>query len=100
MDVAFGAPQPDLGHAEQNSTLIGFVNVIGDGGAHAVLLDMIVDPAAQHQGVGRRLVEEASEAARQLGCRWLHVDYEPALAAFYEQTCGFRRTPAGLLRLC
>ena len=85
--------------AEQDTTLVGFVNVIGDGGAHAVLLDTMVDPASQRRRVGRRLVNEASEAARELGCQWLHVDYEPALAAFYEQACGFRRTAAGLLRL-
>jgi hypothetical protein len=29
---------------------------------------------------------------------WVHVDYEPSLARFYER-CGFRSTAAGLLKL-
>ncbi len=76
--------------------LTGFVNVVGDGGEHAFLLDTVVSPADQRTGIGRSLVDAAEEAARGLGCRWLHVDYEPRDAAFYEAASGFRPTPAGL----
>lgn len=79
--------------------LVGFVNVVGDGGAHAILLDTCVDPDLQGRGIGRRLVREAADWARNQGCHWLHADYEPELAAFYEDGCGLRPTPAGLLRL-
>lgn len=79
--------------------LVGFVNVIGDGGAHAVLLDTIVDPHVQRAGIGRGLVERAVAEARALGCEWVHVDYEEALADFYERVCGFGPTRAGLRRL-
>ncbi|MFI2486777.1 GNAT family N-acetyltransferase [Promicromonospora kroppenstedtii] len=79
--------------------LIGFVNVIGDGGQHAVLLDTVVDPAYQGQGLGRDLVAAAADAARDHGCEWLHVDFEASRARFYLDACGFRPTAAGLLRL-
>lgn len=85
--------------AYRERTLVGFVNVIGDGGAHAVLLDIVVSPAQQSRGIGRELVARVAQAARAQGCSWLHVDYEPALADFYERVCGVRPTAAGLLPL-
>ncbi|GAA0221995.1 hypothetical protein GCM10009539_03960 [Cryptosporangium japonicum] len=66
---------------------------------HAVLLDTAVHPEYQRRGVGARLVSEAAAAAAELGCHWLHVDYEPHLATFYEQSCGMRPTSAAVLRL-
>lgn len=85
--------------ARKGVELVGFINVIGDGGAHAVLLDTCVAPGLQGQGVGRLLVSAAAEEARRLGCHWLHADYEPALVTFYERACGMRPTAAGLLAL-
>lgn len=79
--------------------LVGFVQLVWDGGQHAFLLDTIVDPAHQHSGIGRTLVSHAAGAARLAGCRWLHVDYEPHLEHFYLDVCGFRPTAAGLARL-
>lgn len=78
--------------------LIGFVNVAWDGGLHAFLLDTCVDPDRRSTGVGSALVRRASGAAREFGCAWLHVDFEPQLARFYAR-CGFSPTSAGLLRL-
>lgn len=85
--------------AHDGGRLVGFINVIGDGGSHAVLLDTVVDPEHQGRGVGRALVARAATAAGDAGCQWLHVDYEPELADFYERVCGFRRTAAGLIQL-
>jgi GNAT superfamily N-acetyltransferase len=78
--------------------LIGFVNVAWDGGVHAFLLDTTVHPRAQRRGVGTAMVREAAALARERGAEWLHVDYDPHLAGFY-QGCGFAPTPAGLLDL-
>jgi GNAT superfamily N-acetyltransferase len=78
--------------------LAGFVNVAGDGGAHALLLDPTVHPAHRRRGVGLALVRRAAALARAAGATWLHVDYEPPLEAFYA-AAGFRPTRAGLLRL-
>ncbi|MFB7513264.1 GNAT family N-acetyltransferase [Streptomyces sp. NPDC056144] len=84
--------------AHRGDRLVGFVNVVGDGGAHAFVLDTTVHPDARRQGLGIRLVNAATAEARALGAEWLHVDYEPHLESFYAQ-CGFRPTAAGLLRL-
>jgi GNAT superfamily N-acetyltransferase len=84
--------------AFDDDRLIGFVKLIWDGGEHAFLLDTTVHPDARRMGVGTRLVREAVTVARERGVRWLHVDYEPHLRAFYEG-CGFHPTGAGLIRL-
>lgn len=80
------------------SELVGFVNVAWDGGVHAFLLDTTVHPDYQRQGIGVKLVELATSAAKKRGIHWLHVDYEPHLETFYQQ-CGFEPTLAGLMRL-
>lgn len=78
--------------------LIGFVNVAWDGRDHAFILDTRVDPDFRMRGIGKELVAQAAESARATGCEWLHVDYSPELATFYE-SCGFNATAAGLMQL-
>jgi GNAT superfamily N-acetyltransferase len=78
--------------------LIGFVNLVWDGRVHAFLLDTTVHPAYRHQGIGQQLVRRAVDVARAQGLEWVHVDFEPHLATFYQQ-CGFRPTLAGLIQL-
>lgn len=85
--------------AHHGDILVGFVNVVGDGGAHAILLDTCVAPSLQGRGIGAQLVAHAAHEARDRGCQWLHADYEPQLTDFYEARCGLRSTAAGLLRL-
>jgi GNAT superfamily N-acetyltransferase len=84
--------------ARRASRLVGFVNIVGDGGAHAFILDTTVHPDERRKGLGIRLVRAAADEARARGAEWLHVDYEPHLESFYGQ-CGFRPTAAGLMRL-
>lgn len=79
--------------------LIGFVQLAWDGGVHAFLLDTAVDPDHQRRGVGRALVAAAAAEATHAGCEWVHVDFEPHLASFYRDACGFTSTDAGLRRL-
>ena len=78
--------------------LIGYVNLATDGGEHAFLLDPTIDHAHRRRGIGLELVRRAAELARERGCKWLHVDYEPALAPFY-RAAGFRESSAGVMRL-
>jgi GNAT superfamily N-acetyltransferase len=80
-------------------SLVGFVNVAWDGGAHAFILDTMVTPGMRRRGHAARLVAEASRHAAAAGCEWLHVDFEPHLRAFYLEACGFTSTDAGLIRL-
>ncbi|MET0693821.1 MAG: GNAT family N-acetyltransferase [Propionibacteriaceae bacterium] len=79
--------------------LVGFVNVAWDGGDHAFLLDTKTRGSHQRRGIGRELVRLAVQHATAAGCEWLHVDFEPHLAAFYYGACGFRPTAAGLVHL-
>jgi GNAT superfamily N-acetyltransferase len=107
-EAAWGEQAPDsppaldrcLAHvcAYDGGRLVGFVKLAWDGGDHAFVLDTAVDPDRQRRGIGRRLVERSAEIARRSDVEWLHVDYEPALEGFYAR-CGFRPTPAGLMRL-
>ena len=93
-----------LGHslayicAYRGEHLIGFVNLAWDGGLHAFVLDATVHPDLRRRGIGTELVRRAATVARQHGVEWLHVDFEPRLAAFYRR-CGFRHTAAGLINL-
>jgi len=84
--------------AYSGDRVVGYVNVAWDGGIHAFLLDTTVDPKFQRRGIARELVSLVTAEARTRGAEWLHVDYEPKLAAFYE-SCGFRPTAAGLIDL-
>jgi len=85
--------------AHRDGRLTGFVNVVWDGGVHAFLVDTVVAAAARGHGVGTALVAAAVSGSRAAGCRWLHVDYEPHLATFYQEACGFSSTSAGLVAL-
>jgi ribosomal protein S18 acetylase RimI-like enzyme len=84
--------------AHVGERLIGFVNVVGDGGAHAFILDTTVHPDFRRHGIGLELVRCAAEEARDRGAEYLHVDFAREHAGFYRR-CGFRPTAAGLLRL-
>jgi GNAT superfamily N-acetyltransferase len=79
--------------------LIGFVNVAWDGGVHAFLLDTMVAHDERRRGHAARMVMLAAGKAKESGCEWLHVDFEPHLQQFYIGTCGFRPTDAGLIAL-
>jgi GNAT superfamily N-acetyltransferase len=84
--------------AFEGESLIGYVNVAWDGGAHAFLLDPTVHPSRQRRGIGAGLVRRAVNIARERGAHWMHVDYEPQFDGFYN-SCGFRHTKAGVLAL-
>ena len=79
--------------AFEGDRLVGFVHACWDGGAHAFLLDAVVDPDRQRRGIGRRLVEALVDEVRSSGCEWLHVDHEPHHEHFYRQS-GFASTSA------
>jgi GNAT superfamily N-acetyltransferase len=85
--------------ARDDEGLIGFVNAPWDGLVHAFIIDTLVATRARRRGVGTQLVKVAADEARAAGCEWLHVDFEDELSTFYFKGCGFRPTPAGLIRL-
>jgi GNAT superfamily N-acetyltransferase len=85
--------------ARDGGMLVGFVNVLWDGLVHAWIQDVMVAVDTRGQGVGRRLVAQATDGARDVGCEWLHVDFDDHLRAFYLDACGFTPTNAGLIAL-
>jgi GNAT superfamily N-acetyltransferase len=85
--------------ARDEGTLVGFVNVVWDGGVHAFVLDTLVAQAHRRRGIATGLIAQAVTGARAAGCEWLHVDFEDHLQAFYFQVCGFTPTSAGLIGL-
>jgi ribosomal protein S18 acetylase RimI-like enzyme len=88
----------ELAEQDGSGELVGYVNVVGDGGVHAFLLDTTVHPSARRQGLGVRLAHRAADEARRAGAHWLHVDHESHLTGFHAR-CGFAPTAAGLRRL-
>ena len=59
--------------AELGGRVVGFATtVLGD--AAAELEDLFVDPDQRRAGIGRALVEDVAEAARQAGCSRVEVD--------------------------
>ncbi|MFF3336907.1 GNAT family N-acetyltransferase [Streptomyces sp. NPDC002888] len=85
--------------AWEDGLLIGFVNVVWDGGVHAFVLDTVVAQHRKRSGVGGALVAAAAHEARAAKCEWLHVDFEEHLRSFYFDACGFKETTAGLIAL-
>ena len=85
--------------ARDGGELVGFVNVAWDGGAHAFVLDTIVQARMRRRGIGARVVAVSVAEARAAGCEWLHVDFDDHLRAFYFDACGFAPTSAGLIAL-
>lgn len=85
--------------ARDGDPLVGFVNVVWDGGTHAFLLDTVVAAGHRGRGVGKALVQAGVAGAAAAGCEWLHADWESHLDRFYADACGFTPTSAGLRAL-
>lgn len=78
-----------VGSFDTSNALLAWCAILSDGVRHAVLLDVIVHPSQQRQGVGKALVGKAIEHIREYQIPIIHVDFEPETTAFYE-SCGFR----------
>ena len=85
--------------ARRDGQLVGFVNIAWDGGVHAFILDTMVTASSRKKGLATAMVKEAVARAKQTGCEWLHVDFDPHLRPFYFDACGFTPTDAGLIPL-
>jgi GNAT superfamily N-acetyltransferase len=80
---------------DTSGALIAWCAILSDGVRHAVLIDVIVHPHWQRQGIGQALVAAAVSHIRERGISIVHVDFEPEHTTFYER-CGFRTGLGGI----
>lgn len=85
-----------IGGFDEQGHLLAWCALLSDGKYHGILLDVMVHPHWQKQGVGRALVAEAIAYMKLHHIRIIHVDFLPERAAFYEK-CGFRIGLGGIL---
>ena len=78
--------------------LVAWCAILSDGARHAVLIDVIVHPNWQRQGVGKELVAVAVKHIREHNISIIHVDFEPEHKTFYER-CGFHTGLGGIYQL-
>ena len=99
-DVRSATPRHRARTIHRDGRLVAFA-VSGRDGRLGFLQRLAVDPGAQHQGLGRRLVLDSLRwAGRWRAARVLvntHVDNEPALALY--AATGFVRLPDELVVL-
>ncbi len=84
-----------VGGFDTTGTLLAWCAILSDGVRHAVLLDVIVHPSLQRQGVGKALVGKAITHIQEHGISIIHVDFEPETTVFYER-CGFQVGLSGI----
>lgn len=94
---AFEAYETFVTAHDAEDSLIGWCAALSDSVRHAFLIDVIVDPRYQRQGIGRSLVEHTVDTLKERGISIIHVDFESQYREFYER-CGFVSCSAGILQ--
>jgi len=85
--VAFADPATDR--------LIAFARVITDETYKALVLDVIVDPAARHRGLGKKLMDAIVGHPALVRVEHFELYCRPELIPFYERW-GFKEPGAAL----
>jgi GNAT superfamily N-acetyltransferase len=79
--------------AQHDGVIVGFAAVLPRPDGNAELDALFVEPSLWKRGVGRLLVEQCANLARERASRVLHVVGNPHAEGFYV-ACGFRATGA------
>lgn len=82
--------------ARENEKLIGFVSVISDGAAAAFMVDLMVHPDYQKQGLGKELVHRVVKYSKSIGVQCVHVTFNQTEEEFYRK-CGFHIFSGGII---
>ena len=75
---------------------MGYLSVMSDGIADAFLIDLMVAPAFQRQGLGKRLVDRAIQDIKKSGIPFIQVVFDSLLEDFYKN-CGFHIVMGGII---
>jgi GNAT superfamily N-acetyltransferase len=81
-------------NAYDSSTLVGTGRVISDGILHALIVDVIVLPQYQRQGIGTNIMLRLLDKCRRYAVRDVQLFCARDKAPFYERL-GFRARPLG-----
>jgi len=84
--------------AYYRNQVVGYVNVVWDGGTRGFLVDLTVHPEYRGRGIGTALVERAVEVANRRGVGSLRAEFGPDEVEFYRRL-GFESVDAGVRRL-
>lgn len=76
--------------AYQDDKLIGFGRIICDGIVHALILDLIVHPDFQNQGIGGLILEKLIKKCQYHQIRDIQLFCAKGYAGFYEKH-GFKK---------
>ena len=76
--------------AYDNENLVGFGRVISDGIVHALILDMIIRPEYQGNGIGKEILDKIVTRCRSFEIRDIQLFSAKGKAGFYEKY-GFSR---------
>ncbi|MEZ5196979.1 MAG: GNAT family N-acetyltransferase [Bacteroidales bacterium] len=80
--------------AYDGDRLVGFGRMICDGVVHALILDLIVHPDFQNQGIGSQILNKLVEKCRQHKIRDIQLFSVKGKAEFYHKN-GFKERPEG-----
>jgi len=73
-----------VGARDAGGKLVGLARAVSDDTTICYLQDILVDPAVQRAGVGRKLIEAVKTHYRHVRQTVLLTDNEPGQRAFYE----------------
>lgn len=77
--------------ADLNGRILGFSVILPSKDGKIILDGLFVEPDFWKRGIGRELVQHASELTKSLGFHKLHVIGNPNAELFYK-SCGFKTT--------
>ena len=77
-------------------TLIGFLNILSDGIGDAFLVDLMIHPDFQRQGIGTELIKQAVRDLTADGVQCIQVTFNPENESFY-RSIGFHILKAGII---
>ena len=83
---------------DERNAIVGMGRLVGDGRMYCFAVDVVVDPDAQGQGTGQRIMEalEALVTRREFGTR-LDLVAAPDVVAFYRRL-EYSQLPSDLMR--